>query len=212
MKTYTMQKINIVPDWDAIPVMPIDNFLWLDPVDVTAQAQICWDDEAFYVRMKALEPKLRMQESGLVPEVCRDSCFEFFFQPTDRPEYMNFEMNPDCSVWLGYGVDGEKRMRLLIPKVDTLLSARGTFTFDGWRLTYKIPFSFLRIFYPEFAPKEGMCIRGNIYKCGERTTTPHFMAWNPIVSKKPNFHLPEFFGNLVFGGLQETDTTPCDKT
>jgi hypothetical protein len=36
-----MKKIQGAPDWSNIPVMPIDNLLWTDSIDITAQAQIC---------------------------------------------------------------------------------------------------------------------------------------------------------------------------
>lgn len=203
MRTYTMHKVRGVPDWSTIPVLPIDHFLWLDPVNVSAQAQICWDDEAIYIRMEAEEPRLRMRETGLLAEVCEDSCMEFFLQPTQRPEYLNFEMNPDRAMWLGIGVDADTRIRLLVPEVETLLDVRSAYTLNGWKLTYRIPFSFIRIFFPDFEAKEGLCVRGNVYKCGEKTADPHFMAWCPTVYEEPNFHMSEYFGCFVFGNEQE---------
>ena len=108
MKTYTLKKITGTPDWSAVPVMPIDTLLWTDSIDVTAQAQLCWDADALYLRMEATEPNIRMEETDPLAEVCNDSCLEFFLQPTDAPEYLNFEMNPvlnslmfplACALW-----------------------------------------------------------------------------------------------------------------
>jgi hypothetical protein len=36
----------------------------------------------------------------------------------------------------------------------------------------------------------------NFYKCGDETPEPHFLSWNPIDLPKPNFHVPQFFGQL----------------
>ena len=53
MRSYTVKKICGAPDWNAIPVMPIDNLLWTDSIDITAQAQLCWDADYLYVRLEA---------------------------------------------------------------------------------------------------------------------------------------------------------------
>ena len=42
MKTYTLKKINGTPDWNTIEILPIDTLLWTDPLDISAQAQLCW--------------------------------------------------------------------------------------------------------------------------------------------------------------------------
>ena len=63
MKTYTLKKIAGTPDWKNIEVMPIDNLLWTDPLPITAQAQLCWDEEAIYLRMEAFEENIRKEET-----------------------------------------------------------------------------------------------------------------------------------------------------
>lgn len=200
MRSYTIKKIHGTPDWSTIPVMPIDTLLWTDSTDVSAQAQICWDEDALYLRMEAVEPHIRMEENGPLASVCLDSCLEFFFRPTDRPDYFNIEMNPNRAIWLGYGPGIKDLIRLLVPKVQTLLNSKVEFTEGGWVLSYQIPFSFIRRFFPEFVAKEGAQMHANVYKCGDMTVKCHYLAWNPIGCESPNFHCPEYFGCLVFGG------------
>ena len=43
----------------------------------------------------------------------------------------------------------------------------------------------------------GEVLKGNFYKCGDKTAIPHFGMWSPIDSEKPNFHQPQFFGEMV---------------
>ena len=38
----------------------------------------------------------------------------------------------------------------------------------------------------------------NFYKCGDDTTKPHYISWNPVKSINPDFHRPEHFGILNF--------------
>ena len=201
MRTYTLKKIHGAPDWNTIEVMPIDNYLWCDPVDITAQCQLCWDSDALYVRLEAKEKDIRMEETGPLAEVWDDSCLELFLQPVEGDLYMNFEITPRLSYLIGQGdTDVENRIRLFVPDFEERMDPKVTFTDTGWVLNYKIPFSFLRLFYPTFAAKEGVAFRANSFKCGDKTVTPHFMSWNCVASEIPNFHRPEFFGQLVLGG------------
>ena len=41
-------------------------------------------------------------------------------------------------------------------------------------------------------------LRGNIYKCGDRTAHPHYLSWAPIGTPSPDFHRPEYFGEVLF--------------
>lgn len=63
-----------------------------------------------------------------------------------------------------------------------------------WELTVKIPFTLMGL-DPNNLPEK---IRGNFYKCADGTDSPHYVSWSPIKTEKPNFHCPEFFGELIF--------------
>lgn len=200
MKTYTLKKITGAPDWKDIEIMPIDNLLWTDPLPITAQAQLCWDEEAIYLRMEAFEEKIRKEETDPLAEICNDSCLEFFIQPVEGPYYLNFEINPLANYLIGQGdCDVDNRLRVIVPDFETRMEPKVEFTKTGWVLTYKVPFSFIRHFYPAFEAKVGTKVRGNCYKCGDLTEKEHYLAWSPTVSEEPAFHLPEYFGQLVFG-------------
>ena len=41
-------------------------------------------------------------------------------------------------------------------------------------------------------------MKANFYKCGDRLKQQHYLSWNPIDLPRPNFHCPEFFGELTF--------------
>lgn len=69
----------------------------------------------------------------------------------------------------------------------------------GWEITYQIPYSFIRRFFPTFEATPGKTIRANFYKCGDLTSRPHYLAWNSITrSGDCLFHTPEEFGLLRF--------------
>ena len=67
-----------------------------------------------------------------------------------------------------------------------------------WYLEYKMPHSFLLNYLPYEAPAPGVKWRANFYKCGDKTSHPHWLTWAPVDFPKPKFHLPEFFGWIEF--------------
>lgn len=198
MRSYTVKKIQGTPDWSAIDIMPIDNLLWTDSTDVSAQAQVCYDEDYLYVRLEAVEPNIRMEEKDVLAEVCLDSCLEFFLRPTERMDYFNIEFNPNCVVWLGFGSGVQDLIRLL-PETKKLLAPQVEFTDGGWVLTYRVPFAFIRQFFPELVVKPGAKMYANAYKCGEKTVKNHYLSWNPVLSDTPAFHRPQDFGTLILG-------------
>ena len=150
------------------------------------------------MRLTAREENIRAEVQEQTGMPCQDSCLEFFFSPMDGDlTYLNFEMNPNCVLYLGIGTDRYNGIRLLLPE-QISLDARTERIADGWVLTYRIPASLLRRFFPAFTMAPGVKMRGNFYKCGDKTQTAHYFAWNPVQCEKPDFHRPEWFGEFVF--------------
>ena len=134
--------------------------------------------------------------------VCEDSCVEFFVQPKAGGEYWNLEFN--C---IGT-VNASRRMSRTIsthlssdeiaqirryPSCGTrpFCEVEGLFT---WNILVVIPFALLGIDKVE----PGTIMHGNFYKCAEKSSSPHFLSWSPIDTPKPDFHRPEFFGEISF--------------
>ena len=197
MHTYEAVRIQGAPQWEQIPVAPLENYLWSDVRSIQVQAQMAWDPEALYVRLEAVEPEILCRFDGHLDEVCRDSCLEFFFCPADGDRYFNFEANPNGSLYVGYGKPGSQRARLYRTNWRELFQVAPYRTDDGWGISLRIPVSFVDWFVPGFHLEQGMTLRGNFFKCGDDTAQEHYMSWNKVDVPHPNFHLPEFFGNIV---------------
>ena len=58
-----------------------------------------------------------------------------------------------------------------------------------------IPFDIYGI---DGAAISGKKLRANFYKCGDRMPVKHYVTWNPIGWPQPDYHRPEYFGELVF--------------
>ena len=197
MNIYTAPHVSGAPDWSAVPSAEIGNLLWTESCGVRAWAQMCWTEEALRLRLRAAERDIRAEERGLLGMPCRDSCLEFFFSAAEQDaRYINIELNPSLCIYFGFGTGREDLMRILLPDGAKTLNAASERTPSGWDVTYEIPFQLLRLFFPDFVPHGK--IRGNFYKCGDMTAQEHYLAWNRVDAERPNFHLPEYFGELIF--------------
>lgn len=198
MKEYAIIRRDDSLDWAAVPELAIDAVLWNTEAGVRAWAQLCWDEEALYVRLRAREAEIRAEHpaEALLAMPCEDSCLEFFFSPAaGDARYFNIEFNPNGCMYLGFGGDRESRVRLL-PKRNPFDPAVRR-TQDGWEIAYRVPFAFVRQFYPDFQPKAGDALRANCYKCGDLTVREHYLSWNPCTSPTPDFHRPRDFGRMI---------------
>ena len=194
MNTYTILKKPAGSDfWSQIPALSIDCALWSDPRGISAKARLCYDKTALYVRLSAVEAQIRAKYTGALDFPCEDSCLEFFFCPMQGDNrYFNIEFNPNCCLYLGLATDRYDLVRLL-PQTPVLTPQAGR-TPEGWFITYQIPFSFIRHFFPSFQAVSGGSIRANCFKCGDLTPNPHFLSWNPVASPTPDFHRSQDFG------------------
>lgn len=198
MREYTITKIDGAPNWDLIPSLPIDNLLWTEPVDITAEAKIGYDENALHVCLRAKEAHIRAEHTGLVGMPCEDSCLEFFFSPDPEDlRYINIEFNPNAAMYLGTGTGIQNLLRI-VPE-EPCFQPEVTRFDGGWQIVYQVPYSFIRQIFPGFSPVSGGKIRANCYKCGDLTPHPHFLAWNPVTSETPAFHRPQDFGVMYFG-------------
>lgn len=131
-----------------------------------------------------------------------DSCVEFFVQDPDGSVYYNFEINALGKVLACTGADRNKRVQrpseemeaiarfATVKKLDTVKEG-----LQSWRVCIIIPFELIGA-DPENLPAK---LRANFYKCGDKTAHPHFLSWNPVGTPNPDFHRPEFFGELILG-------------
>lgn len=185
------------PDWSRIPAVQLQETGWLTPAGIFACAQLCYDDAALYVRMEAAETPVRATLTDPLSQVCNDSCLEFFFAPDIADaRYINFEFNALGTMYLGFGAARPTRVRQIVKKPDELFAATPFTTDKGWGICWKIPFSFIRLYFPAFAPA-GDCA-ANFYKCGDETAQPHYLSWAPMSCEVPDFHRRQDFGTLHF--------------
>ena len=185
------------PQWNVIEKVELVHQPWLAPCDIRALAQLCHDGENLYVRMEAKEKNIRAELTGALDQVCNDSCMEFFFAPKmEDGRYFNFEWNKLCNAYVGFGGERKTRVRQILKNPQDTFAPQSAETVDGWTIEYRIPLSYIQMYMPDFALQgEAAC---NFYKCGDMTEIPHYLAWAPLSSEKPDYHRRWDFGTLVF--------------
>ena len=194
--TAVITKIIGTPDWDNIPVLPIDRVLWTEDTGVRALGQLCYDEENLYAHLRAFEKDIRAENTEPLSPVHEDSCLEFFFSLDGLNRYFNFEINPNGCACIQFGPSRADRINIVRKEGETYFDIQTGRTSDGWEVFYRIPLGFIHLFYPDY--HFGGEIAANLYKCGDKTANRHYLSWSPVELDKPDFHRPEFFGRLSF--------------
>ena len=196
---YELKTVSRRREIEATPVMRLEHYGWLSGYApaVTAQAVLV-KNEGFLIRMVCLESHPKAVYTEADSPVCRDSCMECFinFAPEADDRYINLESNALGALHCKLGPGRENRVPLRsmgspLPKVEAAVRE------DRWQLEYFIPLSCVETIYGPQKYTEGRIIKANFYKCGDETAKPHFGMWNPVDTPAPDFHRPEFFGELV---------------
>ena len=191
---------NFDPDCDDfcldMSYAPIDSYVWSNVGGYMpeARAYVTWDGEGLQVLMCALEKEICVEAKEFNGEVYKDSCLEFFLKPfAEDDRYLNFEVNAGGYALIGLGKDRNDRVRLeRMPEGMNLRASRHRG--GWWAVAYTIPNAMLQEIYGRTLGA-GDLVRGNFYKCDE-SIHPHFGSWSPIVHFCPDFHRPEWFGEM----------------
>ena len=220
MKT-TINKVTIIPpltgdwnhkSWSPANTIKIDQFR---PEGSnhrpTTEAKIIYSEKGLHIIFRVKDKYVRSVQTEFNSSVCTDSCVEFFVKPKADKGYTNFEINCGGTLLSSYIEDctrtdaGFVKYKMLtevdakmidiyhsMPKtVDPELTEPTT-----WINQLYIPFELLEKHVGKLSPIVGQTWRANFYKCGDKTSHPHWSSWNPV--PELNFHMPESFGTVIF--------------
>ncbi len=169
------------------------------PIGRHFKSKILWSYSALYVCFEANQteplivsekPNLKTKTKGLWD---RDVC-EVFIAPNPKEfrKYFEFEIAPNGE-WIDL-------------KIHQMANERETdFEYDsGMRTAAKIEknkvLMAMKIGWKAFGktPKAGDIWLGNLFRAVGNGETRGFLAWSPTGTEKPNFHVPERFGEFEF--------------
>jgi hypothetical protein len=170
------------------------------------QARLTYDDEALYALFRVEDKYVRAVSTGRFGNVCDDSCVEFFFTPgTDvSVGYFNVEVNCGGIMLCRFQeVPRGEYVQLSTARIPIAHSLPTSVDPEireptTWTVAYRIPFDVLDMHCSFDAPEPGVVWRANFYKCADKSSHPHWLAWAPIDTSKPDFHRPDSFGKILF--------------
>lgn len=215
---YSSSKINNISiDWDSsfwkdVPIAEINKF-HPNSSDHRPKTlvKIQYNDLGVFLLFKVQDQYVRSIYTEYNSKVNEDSCVEWFIKPPEAEGYYNFELNTGGTLHVNYIVDPERdskgvrkdirsipenhsrQIKILssLPQVVDPEIKEETI----WFLALNIPFSFFELYTP-IKKINSSIWQGNLYKCGDKTSHPHWAAWSPV--EKLNFHQPKHFGEFIF--------------
>ncbi len=200
----TAQEIPALFKENKIVYNKVENVNWPKefPYRPKMEFAIAHTDDAFLIHYRVEEQSIRAVAQKDNDHVWEDSCVEFFISPAGDGLYYNIECNCAGTLLLGVG-EGRNNRVLAAPEVTKQIdrwATLGRTHFEtkeqptAWELALRIPYSVF--FRHNITSLDGCTLKGNVYKCGDNLPAPHFVSWSPIGTPAPDFHCPEFFGEM----------------
>ena len=220
--TYQINKSSINPNLDGNWNSPVwKNVLPLEIAYFRPESsnhrpetfvKLLYNDESVFGIIKVNDNYIQCIHSKYQDMVCEDSCVEWFVQPQQDKGYFNFEFNCGGTLHCSY-IEDHTRTSNGFKKFDFLTKEHGEkikvfhslpkiieqeiTTPTIWYIEFQIPISILRSYIEDLKPiRSGSQWKGNFFKCGDRTSFPHWASWAPV--SELNFHQPLDFGRLIF--------------
>lgn len=183
---------------ETVGAHPVSCVNWSEyPYAPEVSVRVAFTDKALVVMFEVEEENVRAVATENNGPVWEDSCVEVFLANPVGEGYFNFEINCIGTKLAARRTSrhdaehfGPEKMEKII--CHTSLPHEPIDAENGrWSLVEVIPFELIGL---DSAPSS---LRANFYKCGDKCRTPHFLSWSPIGLPSPDFHCPQFFGELT---------------
>lgn len=167
--------------------------------DCLADFAIAHTGQQILIKFTVAHDYFRSIHRPINSEVHLDNCVEFFIAFDQSGNYYNIEFNCLGIGKVGYGKQKLKRTLLkesVVQKINTWTKSDVQEGVFNWVMTLLIPADVF-VFH-QIQNFEGLSAKANFYKCGDELPNPHFLCWNKISSPTPDFHRPDYFGQVQF--------------
>ena len=174
------------------------------------QVKVVHDEDCISGIFNVEDRYVRVLHTHYQDMVCTDSCVEFFIKPSVGNGYFNLEMNAGGAFLLYYvknhQVVGEayKEYIHVAPEHGSLLTVKTSLPPvvepeiaepTTWQCQFVIPRAALEPYCGPLGRLSGQTWKCNFYKCGDKTSHPHWISWAPVPIL--NFHLPDCFKDMI---------------
>lgn len=169
------------------------------PEGRTFAARLLWSDTALYALFDARQAEVLIVSSG--PDVSKKAMnlwdrdvVEILLAPdrNDPRKYFEFEAAP-TGEWLDVALDSTSGKRVSDWEYASGMETVAKIEKDRVIIAIKIPWkAFVK------KPKAGDVWLGNLLRCIGKDPDRGYLAWSPTMTKEPNFHVPDRFGEFHF--------------
>ncbi len=198
------------PEWQKTEAVDLKYFMGETPrFKPDVKAKMMYDPNNLYVIFKVKDQYVRCVSKEINNPVWEDSCVELFFAPdlNSSGKYFNLEINCGGTPLMYYNHIPRKDYTIL--KIEDIKQIEIQHSLPQivepeitepvtWTIEYKIPFDILRKYAQITQPESGVCWNANFYKIADKTSNPHYLTWSLVDQVEPDFHLPTYFGKLIF--------------
>lgn len=201
--------------WSKAEELRIDNF---HPESSghrpDVRAKLLYDDNFLYAIFKVEDRFVRCVRTEYQQITSKDSCVELFVKPKPGKGYFAFETNCGGTMLFYYITDAtrtpdgfkefvkipwaEGRHVMIAHSAPVVVEPEIAEPFR-WTLQLAIPFKLFEKYVGPLGDVDGQVWEGNLFKCADESSQPHWASWNPI-GEELNFHAPQYFGELKFTG------------
>ncbi len=165
-----------------------------DPARAT-EVQLLWTSEILFLRFQARYRNITVfpdaREDGWRDELWNRDVAEAFLQPDSRDpwKYKEFEVSPNGQ-WIDLDIvnRGHTELRSKL-KRRVVQDAQA----KTWTAELAIPMASLTSHFDS-----NQSWRANFFRVEGEAEPRFYSAWSPTYSQKPDFHVPDAFGKLVF--------------
>ncbi|MDM7920832.1 MAG: carbohydrate-binding family 9-like protein [Pyrinomonadaceae bacterium] len=187
--------------WESAEVLYVDTHWSGESAEPARrfEARMVWSDNGLFVRFDceqaeplvvSAEPFLDSKTIGLWD---RDVCEIFIAPDKNEPRrYFEFEVAP-TGEWLDVAIDMTSGERVPVWNYRSGMQAAAHIEDGRFQMAIRIPWGAFGK-----KPEPGDVWLGNIFRCVGQGETRSYLAWNPTMTEKPNFHVPEAFGEFHF--------------
>jgi hypothetical protein len=169
------------------------------PVSRHAEARIVWSPSAVCVRFvcRQGEPLVVNQTSQTETKTLglweRDVCEIFIGTDASAPErYFEFEAAP-TGEWLDLSIQLRAGERETLWEFQSGMTAASRISAGQIIIAMRVPWDALG-----HVPKTGERWRANLFRCVGAGDERGYLAWRPTLTPRPNFHVPQAFGEIKF--------------
>lgn len=201
------------PAWREAPLVRIDQFHPRGSEHrPCSEARLLHADHAIHALFRVEDRFVRCVHADYDSDTHKDSCVELFLQPEGRDGYFALEVNCGGAFSLRYiedptrtanrfakwtAVSAADAARIRVAHSMPALVEPERMEPTSWWVEVAWPCDAMEPYCGSIGPLSGQHWRGNLFKCGDETSHPHWASWRPI-GEALNFHQPAYFGDLEF--------------